>query len=68
MGQRIIKFYYSCFNIAETGLTAFDNSNTTAKLSDIYTSLNNQRLQEYPLSLAKSEDYLFNEAILKIAL
>ena len=32
------------------------------KLTEIYTSLNNQRLQEYPLNLAKSEDYLFNEA------
>ena len=32
------------------------------QLTDIYTSLNNQRLQEYPLNLAKAEDYLFNEA------
>ena len=61
MGQRIIKFYYSVLNGTETALTAFDNSNLTAKLTDIYTSLNNQRLQEYPLNLGKAEDYLFNE-------
>ena len=62
MGQRLIRFYYSAFHNVETAMTAFDNSNRVAKLTDIYTSLNNQRLQEYPLNLAKSEDYLFNEA------
>ena len=52
MGQRLVRFYYSAFHTTETGLTAFDNSNIVAKLTEIYTSLNNQRLQEYPLVLA----------------
>jgi hypothetical protein len=65
MGQRLVRFYYSAFHTTESGLTAFDNSNITPKITDIYTSLNNQRLQEYPLVLAKSEDYMFNEQLFR---
>jgi len=60
-GRRLLKVYTTSFNINENLNTAYDNSNVTgatAKVTEFYTMLDNQRLQEFNLVCSNYDDWM----------
>lgn len=69
-GRKLKKIFHSVFNGAETSNTAYDNDErhyiaNIAKIQRFYTLLDNQRLQEYDLTLQDYDDYFYQKDKLK---
>ncbi len=65
-GQRLLKVVHSLYNNTETTNTCYDHDNKAdAKVSSYYTSLNNNRNQEFNVDTSAFEDYLLQEKHLK---
>jgi hypothetical protein len=56
-GVKLEKVYHSLFNATETTSSLYDNIETTLKLTDFYTTIDNQRRQDSNLRMAYYEDY-----------
>lgn len=65
-GERLLKVYSTVFNNTETTCLAYDNDNTAgAKVTSYYTSLNNNRLQDFNVTVANDEDWLLHMDLVK---
>ena len=59
-GIKLKKIYHSIFNSTEQANTAYDCSNLAgAKTQVFYTMLDNNRIQEYNLTVANGDDYIY---------
>ena len=64
-GKSLLRIYHSVFNNTETLTTAYDSFNVGGvKASSLYSSLDNERLQEVDLSTLNSDDYNFMRDLL----
>lgn len=69
MGRRLQKIYHSVFNNTETGRYAFDNSNLAvdgtmtadSKVVQYYTTLEDQREQDFTIDCSAFQDYLLHK-------
>lgn len=57
-GQRLLKIYHSIFPGTETLNNVYNNSMNTTQLVDFYTQVNDQRLQDFNVRRANSEDWI----------
>lgn len=71
-GRRLLHAYFSSFTNGGVDNLAYDNYNqtsrtddTAAKINSFYTSLDNQRIQQYSLRPAYLEDYMLMKPLLK---
>lgn len=64
-GQRLLKVYQAIFANSESANTAFANSTTGNTLTSYYTTRNNQREQEYDITIANDEDWMIHKDMLK---
>lgn len=71
-GRRLLHVYFSSFTNGGVNNTAYNNYNQTSnsddratKINSFYTSLDNQRIQQYSLRPAYLEDYMLMKPLLK---
>jgi hypothetical protein len=65
-GRRLKKIYHSLFHNTESSNTAYDHSNDNAgRITNYYTLLNNNRLQEYNLDCTQLDDFMLIKKQLK---
>lgn len=57
-GQRLLKIYHSIFLADETLSSAYFNAQTGATVVNFYTQVNDQRLQDFNVSLNSHDDWL----------
>lgn len=71
-GRRLLHVYFSSFTTGGINHLAFDNYNQTSQTNDVaakvqsfYTSLDNQRIQQYSLRPQYLEDFMLMKPLLK---
>lgn len=65
-GRTLLRVYHSVFNATETEIYAYDNYNVSgSKVTNVYTTLDNDRIQEVNLDCTTQDEWLFMSDLLK---